>query len=98
MYADDTQITATAESVDKLENLLNKDIENLNIWLNANRLTANGTKTQFIIIASNYRLKHILGDSKKTMNQDVIRRIYKAKLLGVVINEDHLNEIIYQRY
>ena len=99
MYADDTQITATAETVDELENLLNKDIENLNIWLNANRLAANGTKTEFIIIASNYRLKQLLGDPKIRMNQEVIRRVSKTKLLGVVIDEkltweDHLNEII----
>lgn len=35
-------------------NLLNKDIENLNLWLNDNKLSANETKTEFIILASNY--------------------------------------------
>ena len=33
---------------------------------------ANGTKTEFIIIASNYRLKQLLGVPKIRMNQEVI--------------------------
>lgn len=97
MYADDTQITATAETVTELEDLLNKDIENLTLWLRANRLLVNATKTEFIIIASNYRLKQLLCDPQIVINQEIIKRVSKAKLLGVLIDEklsweDHIND------
>ena len=99
MYADDTQITVTAQSVDELERLLNKDVANVNIWLNANKLAANSTKTEFIVIASDYRLKQLLRNPKVKIDHEVIKRVSKAKLLGVVIDEklsweDHINEII----
>ena len=99
MYADDTQITAAAETVADLENVLNKDMENLNIWLSTNRLSANASKTEFMIIASNYRLKQLVSDPKIKINKEVINRVSKAKRLGILIDEkltweDHINDII----
>ena len=38
LYADDTQITAEAETVADLEHLLDKDMHNLSTWLSANKL------------------------------------------------------------
>ena len=38
MHADDTHVTATADAVEDLEQLPNRDIENLNNWLRANKL------------------------------------------------------------
>lgn len=55
VYTDDTPITAVAETVSEFENRLNRDMENIGIWFTANRLSANASKTKFIIIASNYR-------------------------------------------
>ena len=81
MYVDDTQITASAET----EILLNNDIKNLNMWLNANKLLANATKTEFIVTASNYRLKQLLVDPKIKMKHEVIKRVTKTKLLGVKV-------------
>ena len=57
MYADDTQITAEAETVAALENLLDKDMHNLSTWLSANKLSQNASKTEFIVIASDHRSK-----------------------------------------
>ena len=39
MLADDTNITVAADSLTKLENKINLDLENLNRWLVANRLS-----------------------------------------------------------
>ncbi len=34
---------------------LNQDLENVSIWLSANKLTLNKTKTEYMIIGSNRR-------------------------------------------
>ena len=57
LYADDTQITAEAETVADLEHLLDKDMHNLSTWLSANKLSQNASKTEFIVIASDHRSK-----------------------------------------
>ena len=56
MYADNTQITTCAETVTEIENILNDNLKNLHPWLCANKLSAKSTKTQFIAIASSYRI------------------------------------------
>jgi hypothetical protein len=42
MFADDTNISASAESVDELEGKLNTDLNNIYQWLVANKLTFKG--------------------------------------------------------
>jgi hypothetical protein len=39
MFADDTNISTTAESADELEEKLNTDLSNIYQWLVANKLT-----------------------------------------------------------
>ena len=51
MFADDTQLSVAATNLGELEKLLNRDITNLDIWLRANRLAANATKTLFMVIS-----------------------------------------------
>ena len=41
MFADDTNVSASAESVEKLETQLNSELDNIYRWLVANRLTLN---------------------------------------------------------
>ena len=99
MYADDTQITASAETINELENILNFDLKNLHTWLCANKLSANCTKTEFIAIASNYRLNQFTNEPKIELNNEAIKRVKKSKLLGVMVDDKllwdaHINEII----
>lgn len=99
MYADDTHVTATASNVRDLEKLLDSDVENLCIWLRANRLSINSSKTEFMMIASNIKLKQLLRDPKIKLGSDCVKRVTTAKLLGVLIDEnlswgDHINNNI----
>ena len=80
MHTDDTQITVTSESVSKLERIPNRDMENIGLWLRANRLAANTTKTEFMVIVSNYRLNQLLHDPQIKLDQQVIKLVTKAKL------------------
>ena len=83
MYADDTNITAD------LKTMLNDELSNLNLWLRANKLSLNITKTEYMIIGSRQRLR------ATTENQIIevciegkkITRVAESKSLGVYIDE-----------
>ena len=89
----------TAETAQELEIILSWDIENSNTWLSANKLSTNTTKTEFMIIASNYRLKQLICDPKIKLRDNIIKRVSKAKLLGFFVDEklgwgEHVEEKI----
>ena len=52
MYADDTSITFTGSYADEMNNCINLDLERIRVWLAANKLTLNMTKTEFLLIGS----------------------------------------------
>ena len=49
MFADDNNITMSANSVDYLESKLNSDLDNIHQWLVANMLSLNVSKTEYMI-------------------------------------------------
>ena len=91
MYADDTNINVAASNYDELQNLMNNALENINLWLRANKLSLNVTKTELMIIGSRQRLAsqahqgiHVhIGDKQ-------IKRVTSTKTLGVIVGE-HLS-------
>ena len=52
LFADDTNITASGDSIQDVQAAVNSDLENLRKWLVANRLSLNVAKTEFILIGS----------------------------------------------
>ena len=56
MFADDTQIE-TSSDVSVITRKLNHDLQNVSIWLSANKLTLNKTKIEYMKIGSNKTLK-----------------------------------------
>ena len=55
MYADDTKLSFAGHNVLDIEQNLNQDLENVNEWLIANKLTLNQSKTEFMLIGSRQR-------------------------------------------
>ena len=51
-YADDTHLTYADYNVGSIESCLSEDLLNVHTWLNANKLTLNMTKTEFMLIGS----------------------------------------------
>ena len=98
MFADDTSITASSESVEELEALLNSDLDNIYQWLVANKLTLNVSKTEYMIIGSRHNLSKINMDPKIKIGGESISRVKTTKSLGMVIDdklkwEDHIDSI-----
>ena len=56
MFADDTSITFAGSDVDEINSCINLDLERLRVWLAANKLTLNKTKTEFLLIVTKQRL------------------------------------------
>jgi hypothetical protein len=56
MYADDTNISFQSNKFDELEDLMNIELGKLKEWLNANKLSLNVAKTEFMVIGSRQRL------------------------------------------
>ena len=67
MFADDTSISSSGDSLLEIENKIDNDLHNVNIWLEANKLTLNTEKTEFMLIASKGKLKHFSGNINITI-------------------------------
>ena len=83
LFADDTNLTASANSMTDLEAAVNSDLGNLRKWLIANKLSLNVAKTEFILIASKSMVKifliHILMFSLKI---NKLNKFMSVKLSG----------------
>ena len=79
---------------------MNIDLENLNRWLVANRLSLSVTKTEFMVIGSHQRIS-VSGNEEINVeiNGKSITRVHKAKSLGLLIDKhltwkDHVDEVV----
>ena len=85
MYADDTNISMQSNNLSELENLMNAEIGNLNTWLEANKLSLNIAKTEFMIIGSRQRLSTFDNQNVEVrVNNKHIIRVLKSKSLGLI--------------
>ena len=59
MYADDTSISCSANSILVINKRVNEDLDCLKTWLDANKLSINVAKTHSLIISSRQKLRKI---------------------------------------
>ena len=102
IFADDTNITVSADSLTRLENKINLDLENLNRWLVANRLSLSVAKTKFMVIGSCQRIRASQSGNEEInveINGKSITRVYKVKSPALLIDEhltwkDHVDKVV----
>ena len=86
MFADDTNISYAASTLSELENVINSELKNLKYWLEANKLSLNIAKTEFMIIGSRQRMHaHSNENINIDLDGNVIKQVDKAKSLGLII-------------
>lgn len=83
MYADDTSITYASNDVEEIERCVNIDLDRIRIWLAANKLTLNTTKTEFLLIGSRQRLSTLGRNPQIEINKFPIKQVSTSKSLGV---------------
>ena len=81
MFADDTNLTASGDTITNIEVKLNKDLENIHQWLLANKLTLMD-KTEYMIAGSRQRINKIENDPDIRLGNGNIKRVKEPKLWG----------------
>ena len=74
------------------------DLEEIRVWLAANKLTLNMTKTEFLLIGSRQRLSNLTESPTIKINQVPVEQVSTTKSLGVHIDQNlnwdfHIKEI-----
>ena len=80
MYADDTHTTIVSEDNNKLTQMMNEELENFSEWMRINKLSANPTKTVFILIGHPRRINKIETLAPQKFNGTEIERVKKLNL------------------
>ena len=89
LFADDTNLTASANSVADLEAAANSDLENVRKWLIANKLSLNVAKTEFILIGSKSMIKNISNSYVFVfIENNQIKQVYECKTFGIKIDQN----------
>ena len=82
MFADDTNLTLSTETLTKLKLALFPELNNLSCWLKA--------KTELMIIGSGQRLSVQCDDLAIRIDDQIIKRVDHTKSLSLTI-DDHLS-------
>ena len=61
MFADDTNVSFAADSLEELQSVINSELERLKSWLITNKLSLNIAKTEFMTIGSRQRINATQG-------------------------------------
>ena len=88
MYADDTSITFASNNVEEINECITSDLEEIRVWLAANKLTLNMTKTEFLLIGSRQRLSNLTESPTIKINQVPVEQVSTTKSLGVHIDQN----------
>jgi hypothetical protein len=98
MFADDTTLTASGKSIQQIESKINCDLINIKEWLLGNKLSLNLTKTEYLVIGSQFNLNNLTSEPNIMIDNVPIKRVTKTKSLGIQIDQflswdNHLEEI-----
>ena len=88
MYADDTNIiTITVQCTSEGQITTNYDLENIKHWLLTNKLSLNTTKTEYMIIALNYKVSNLVRFPVIRIGNSSLKIVHISKSLGLYIDD-----------
>ena len=85
MYADDTSLCYQSSDINELNEAINIDLKQLDIWLQGNKLSLNVAKTNFMLVATKQThnvLKSRNDDLDLKICDNELKIIQKTKLEG----------------
>lgn len=85
LYADDTNILFSGKDLISLQDKVNENLDKLCKWFQANRLSVNPRKCNYIVF-SNRNKSYDTDSVKVKLNNVEIPRVEKTKFLGVIID------------
>ena len=88
LFSDDSNLTAIGETINEVEIAMNLDLECLKKWLQANKLSLNVAKTEFLLIGSNSLLRNrSYRQPDPFIEKEKIKQVFESKSLGVVVDQ-----------
>ena len=89
IFADDTNVFASARDLKVLEKIVNSELKKVKIWCDVNRLSINFSKTNFMIIKSQKKKDDQVNISVESADGTInaLQRKQKIKYLGVLLDE-----------
>ena len=87
MYADDTHVTLTSDSVERLFEDAREEMKNISEWMRINKLSINPQKTEYMIIGHPRRTNKISSHEPLMLNGAEIKHVKETKSLGVIVDE-----------
>ena len=87
MFADDNQIEVSSDNINLASNSLNEELVNVLNWMNANKLSLNSGKTEYMIIGSHKRIMKVDNDPLISLFNNSIQRVKVTKSIGLMIDE-----------
>ena len=86
--ADDTSLTYASADLKLINDCVNDDLNKVYIWLSANKLTLNLTKTEFMLLGSRQKLSKLSETPSFMINDHPVMQVSTAKSLGVHIDQN----------
>ena len=98
MYADDASSSTPVRGFRDIEGKVLPDLIKITDWVRANKLSSNVFKTEFMLIGTTQALSRIGNLLAVRINGELIRRVYKSKYLGLIVDDklswkDHIDLI-----
>ena len=87
LFADDTNLTASGETIGEIEVAMNLDLECVKKWLISNKSSLNVAKTEFLLIGTRYKLNNTEMQPYIKIDNESIRQVFESKILGVKIDQ-----------
>ena len=96
LFADDTSVFIQGDQLDDIANKINIELKKLVAWLNANKLSLNIDKTQYMIFRTSNR--KLIKPKKLEINDNAIKQVSSTTFLGVTIDNklnwaEHINKV-----
>ena len=84
LYADDTSVFIERYEYDKLIEIMNNEMKQVGIWLQANGLVINQKKTHFMVF---HRARINTKSNEINIRDNTIPRVSSTKFLGLIIDD-----------
>ena len=86
LFADDSCFYLSDSNITSLMNMINIELNNLNNWINSNKLTLNFKKSHYIIFSRKLNLNSNIPTLK--INNNVIERVHNTNFLGLTLQDN----------
>ena len=88
MFADDTTILYSHKDISSKTNTINEELKEVSNWFQANKLSVNASKTNYMILGTPYMMSRKASDySNIVLNDTILERVKVTKFLWVLIDE-----------